>query len=182
MEIKSVAFRESRIDKIVLIAWRRGQLKHSFSKACCLVLYTLIFASLCSAERGVLVVHVSDIHNQAVPGVELSTKGPSESDTTDRFGRALIKVNPATKVNSWIVLQIIRSPKGKDLVFISPSDGSTPPTGSLPSLLQGNSDCCSAEMVQSMELSAPLPASNGAEGKIHMGQKLSNAARFMTTS
>jgi hypothetical protein len=74
------------------------------------------------AEKGVLVVQVSDIHSRPVPAVGIAVQGSSESATTDRFGRTRIKLNPQTNVNDWIVLQIVQSPPSKDLVFTSPWD------------------------------------------------------------
>jgi tetratricopeptide (TPR) repeat protein len=93
-----------------------------FAKFLLLVFCMLVLIAVCHAEKGTLVIQVSDIHNQPVANVELAAKGSSESGITDRFGRARIKLDPQTKVNDWIILQITRSPAGKDLVFISPWD------------------------------------------------------------
>jgi tetratricopeptide (TPR) repeat protein len=90
--------------------------------ALCLALCILAFATACHAERGYLVIQVADIHNQPVAGIELATKGSSESGTTDRFGRTRIKLDSQIKVNDWVAMQIVRSPQGKDLVLISPWD------------------------------------------------------------
>jgi hypothetical protein len=82
----------------------------------------LALGTACWAEKSVLVVHVADIYGQPVVAVELAAQGSSESGKTDRFGRTRIKLGPQLKVNDWIALQIVHSPAGKDLVFISPWD------------------------------------------------------------
>jgi hypothetical protein len=82
----------------------------------------LLFATFCSAEKGYLVVQLSDIHDKPMVGVKLAVKGSLESGTSDPAGRARIKLDPQTKVNDWIALLILQSPKGKDPVFISPWD------------------------------------------------------------
>jgi hypothetical protein len=88
-----------------------------------LVLFgTLLLAPLCSAEKSYLVIQVSDIHDKPVVAVNLAVKGSSESGISDSAGRARIKLDPQAKVNDWIALLILQSPKGKDLVFISPWD------------------------------------------------------------
>ena len=81
-----------------------------------------LFTTAGWAEKGYVVIHVSDIHERPIAGVELATDGASESGITDRFGRARIKLSPQVKANDWLALQIVRSPAGKDLVFISPWD------------------------------------------------------------
>jgi tetratricopeptide (TPR) repeat protein len=83
---------------------------------------TLLFAPICSAEKSYLVVQVSDIHDKPLVAVKLAVKGSSESGTSDPAGRARIKLDPQSKANDWIALLILESPKGKDLVFISPWD------------------------------------------------------------
>ena len=97
-------------------------MKYLLWKPLRLVVCVLALAISCRAEKGILVIQVSDIHNQPVESVELATKGSSESGVTDRFGRTRIKLDFQIKLNDWIALQIVKSPKEKDLVFISPWD------------------------------------------------------------
>jgi tetratricopeptide (TPR) repeat protein len=101
---------------------RKTVVEYPFGKTLRLALCIFAFVRACHAERGYLVIQVADIHNQPVAGIELATKGSSESGTTDRFGRTRIKLDSQIKVNDWVAMQIVRSPKGKDLVLISPWD------------------------------------------------------------
>jgi len=97
--------------------------EYSFRKSLRLALCVIAFATTCQAEKPYLVIQVADIHNQPVAGIEIAAKGSSESGTTDRFGRARIKLDTQAMVNDWVVIQIVKSPAGKDLKLISPWDG-----------------------------------------------------------
>jgi tetratricopeptide (TPR) repeat protein len=96
--------------------------EHLFRKSLRFVVGFVVFATACQAEKSYLVVQVADLHGQPITGLELATKGSSESGTTDRLGRTRIKLDSQIKVNDWVAMQIVRSPKGKDLVLISPWD------------------------------------------------------------
>lgn len=99
-------------------------MRASFGKSLSFVSFVLALTISCRAEPGILVVHIKDIYGRPVAGVELAAEGSSESATSDRFGRARIKIDPHTRANEWISLQLVASPLGKDFVLISPWDSS----------------------------------------------------------
>jgi hypothetical protein len=60
----------------------------------------ILLLALCGtglAERGFLVVQVKDIQKQPVQGLEIAIEGSGEPGTTDRLGRARVKLDPQTK-------------------------------------------------------------------------------------
>src|ERR1035438_4638415 len=72
------------------------------------------------AETGVLVVHIKDVQQNPVAGLQIGVEVDGGSATTDSNGEARIKLAPQTKEKSWVSLQIVKSPPGKDLVMVSP--------------------------------------------------------------
>ena len=89
----------------------------------------LLFISLASlclacpivwAESGYLVLHVKDVQQHPVAGVQIGVEGDGGSATTDPKGKARIKLAPQTKEKSWVSLQIEKSPPDKDWVMVSP--------------------------------------------------------------
>jgi len=80
----------------------------------------LAVASSLSAEQGVLVVQVRDIHKRAVPGLQLRAEGGNVSPATDVAGVARIALAPQTRSGDRVRLQLVKPPR--DLVFISPWD------------------------------------------------------------
>jgi tetratricopeptide (TPR) repeat protein len=89
-----------------------------------LVALPLALCSASWAEKGIMVVQVKDIQKKPVPGAEIAIEGSGEPGMTDRLGRARVKLDPQTKVNDWVFLQI-KPPAGRDLVLISPWDERT---------------------------------------------------------
>ncbi|MGO9519868.1 MAG: tetratricopeptide repeat protein [Candidatus Korobacteraceae bacterium] len=92
-------------------------------------LLLISLASLCLAcpiawaETGYLVLHVKDVHQHPVGGLKIGVEGDSGSAAfTDSEGKARIRLAEQTKVGSWIFLQIVKSPSGKDLAIVSPWD------------------------------------------------------------
>src|SRR5271165_4429259 len=89
-------------------------------------LLLIIIASLClacqiaRAETGILVLHVKDVQQHPVAGLQIGVEGDGGSGTTDPKGKARIKLAPQTTVKGWVSLQIERSPPGKDWVMVSP--------------------------------------------------------------
>lgn len=99
--------------------WPASRLCRRFFAAGLLV---LALVSQCAAEQGVLVVHVEDVGGHPVSGVEIGTRGDGGAAVTDRNGKARIKLAPQTRANTWITLQVVASPAGKDYVMVSPWD------------------------------------------------------------
>lgn len=98
-------------------------IEYLFRKPLCIGLLIFIFIARCFAEQEVLVVQINDVQNRAVVGIVIRVEGASEPDKSDSHGLARIKLAANTKVNDWIHVQIVESPRGKDLVLISPWDG-----------------------------------------------------------
>src|ERR1022692_3704186 len=88
-----------------------------------LLLMALLFCCVSYAEQGILVVHAKDVHGQTVVGLEIGPEGEGSSAVTLKGGVARIQLAKQTKAGSWVFLQIITSPKGHDLVMVSPWDG-----------------------------------------------------------
>src|SRR5437588_7315246 len=99
-------------------------MRHFVQKSVC-ILIALFSTIVCCAEQGYLVVQVNDIQDHPIAGMEIAAKGASEPATTDRKGLARIKLDSQTKVNAWVMLQIIKSPASKDFVLVSPWDSRT---------------------------------------------------------
>src|SRR5271165_5311076 len=89
-------------------------------------LLLILLTSLCLAcpiawaETGFLVLHVKDVQQHPVAGVQIGVEGDGGSGTTDPKGKARIKLAPQTTVKSWLSLQIEKSPPDKDWVMVSP--------------------------------------------------------------
>jgi len=77
------------------------------------------------AEAGVLVVHVEDVQQRPIAGVQIGVKGDGGSAVTGDDGKARIRLAQQTKENRWVFLQIVRSPSGKDFVMVSPWEHNT---------------------------------------------------------
>jgi tetratricopeptide (TPR) repeat protein len=77
------------------------------------------------AESGVLVIRVKDVHRQPIAGLQIGVEGDGGSATTGDDGKARIALAKDTKENSWVSLQILKSPRGKDMVMVSPWDYKT---------------------------------------------------------
>ncbi len=77
------------------------------------------------AETGILVVHVEDVHGHPVAGLKIGVKGDGGSAFTEEDGRARIRLANQTQAKSFVSLQIVKSPPGKDLVMVSPWDSRT---------------------------------------------------------
>jgi tetratricopeptide (TPR) repeat protein len=76
-------------------------------------------------EAGVLVVHVKDAQRHPVSGIRIGVEGDGGSSTTGGDGKARIPLAKQTKEKSWVSLQILDSPPGKDFVMVSPWDYKT---------------------------------------------------------
>ena len=77
------------------------------------------------AEAGVLVVHVKDVQRHPIHGLQIGVEGDGGSSVTGADGKARISLANQTKTKSWVSLQILKSPPGKDFVMISPWDDKT---------------------------------------------------------
>jgi len=72
------------------------------------------------AESGILVVHVEDVQERPIAGVQIGVKGDGGYATTGHDGKARIPLAKQTRANSEVDLQILGSPPGKDFVMVSP--------------------------------------------------------------
>ena len=92
-----------------------------------LLLSTLLCltSSPVSAEAGILVVHVKDVQRRPIKGVQIGVEGDGGSSTTGDDGKARIPLAKQSKQKSWVSLQILRSPQGKDFMIVSPWDYKT---------------------------------------------------------
>jgi tetratricopeptide (TPR) repeat protein len=99
-------------------------------------LYRLLFALLLGtfvpaasrptlAESGILVVHVKDVQHHPIRGVEIGVEGDGGFSITGDDGKARIKLARDTREKSWVALQILKSPPGKDFMMVSPWDYKT---------------------------------------------------------
>ncbi len=77
------------------------------------------------AESGILAVHVKDAQRRPISGVQIGVEGDGGSSITGDDGKARIALAKDTKEKSWVSLQILKSPPGKDLVMASPWDYKT---------------------------------------------------------
>jgi hypothetical protein len=83
----------------------------------------MLAAYTLNAEQGILVVHVKDAQGGPVVGLEIGPEGDGSTAITLKGGIARISLARQTKAGSWVSLQVVTSPKGRDLVMISPWDG-----------------------------------------------------------
>jgi len=92
-----------------------------------LLLSTLLCATSLAtlAESGFLVIHVRDVQERPIAGLEIGVKGDGGSATTGDDGKARIQLAKQTKENDWVSLQILHSPPGKDFMMVSPWDYGT---------------------------------------------------------
>jgi len=92
-----------------------------------LLLSTLLCATSLAtrAESGILVVHVKDVQERPIAGLQIGVKGDGGSATTGDDGKARIPLAKETKENDWVSLQILHSPPGKDFMMVSPWDYAT---------------------------------------------------------
>ena len=81
-----------------------------------------LVTSAARAEDGILVVHVKDVQKRPIAGLQIGIEGDGGSSITGDDGKARIRLANQTKVKSWVFLQILSSPPGKDFVMVSPWD------------------------------------------------------------
>ncbi|HVF59064.1 MAG TPA: hypothetical protein VNJ70_04545 [Thermoanaerobaculia bacterium] len=56
----------------------------------------ILFPSSLAAEHEILVLHVKDTKGKPVANVDFTPEGDASKGTTDKFGKARIKLAPAT--------------------------------------------------------------------------------------
>jgi tetratricopeptide (TPR) repeat protein len=81
-----------------------------------------LYPALLRAEEGILVVHVKDSQDHPIGGMQIGVEGDGGSVITGGDGKARIRLAKQTKEKSWVSLQIVKSPPGKDYVIVSPWD------------------------------------------------------------
>ncbi len=77
------------------------------------------------AETGFLVLHVRNVQRRPIIGLQIQENGDdgeARSAITDQNGKARIRLAPQTTENSWVSLQIVKSPPGANLMMVSPWD------------------------------------------------------------
>lgn len=74
------------------------------------------------AEAGILVVHVEDVQQHPISGVEIGVKGDGGTAVTGDDGKARISLAGQTRGKGWVLLEIVRSPAGRDFEMVSPWD------------------------------------------------------------
>src|SRR5262249_37824269 len=88
----------------------------------------LLSTFLCSThvlawgEQGILVVHAQDLQGRPVSGLQIGVEGDGGSVFTNDDGKARIPLAKNTRENTWVTLQILKSPRGRDLQMVSPWD------------------------------------------------------------
>ncbi|HEY0795860.1 MAG TPA: tetratricopeptide repeat protein, partial [Acidisarcina sp.] len=84
-------------------------------------IYLMLLPWLALAENGKLVIHIADPQARPVQGIWLSTAGDGGGEAeSDATGRVRLSLAAQTKANTWVTIQIVRSPKKKDFVLASP--------------------------------------------------------------
>ena len=87
------------------------------------ILALLLWAGTASAEKGVLILHVKDVKDRPMAGVQIGTEGDGAiGPPSDRAGKTRVRIAPQTQPGHRVTLQIVASPPKTDLVFISPWD------------------------------------------------------------
>ena len=74
------------------------------------------------AEAGVLVVSIIDASAHPVANIQIGVEGDGGTAITGDDGRARIPLARDTRANTWVKLQILTSPPGKDYTMVSPWD------------------------------------------------------------
>jgi uncharacterized protein YkwD len=94
--------------------WRAGLL---------LIVFLLVTCTML-AEEGVLVLVVMDTEQHPFANVRIGAAGDAGAPQfTDQNGKARLRLAPNTKPAVWVTLQLVGTPNGLDLAFISPYDG-----------------------------------------------------------
>lgn len=94
-------------------------------RSACGVLGLLALCGVAWTEDGILVVHVSDLNERPINGVQLAAIGSSTGPPT-AAGTTRIRLAPGIRPGHWVTLQIVAHRQGKDLVFVSPWDSRVP--------------------------------------------------------
>jgi hypothetical protein len=71
---------------------------------------------LVSADTGRLVVRVSDPQERPVRGLQIGLKNGGGTATTDDDGKAVIPLAQGTGEHSFVSVQLVSSPRGKELI------------------------------------------------------------------
>jgi hypothetical protein len=87
--------------------------------------WSAVTGAITRAEERMLVVHVEDAQKHPLSGMQIGVKGDGGSSVTTDDGKARIRLAQQTKPGSWVSLQILKSPRGKDFVLNSPWNGRT---------------------------------------------------------
>src|ERR1700686_2581707 len=94
----------------------------TFNFICFICVWACLSSDFLWAESGMLVVHVKDVQRHPISGVQVGVEGDGGSSHTGDDGKARILLAKETKEKSWVSIQILSSPPGKDYVMVSPWD------------------------------------------------------------
>lgn len=98
-------------------------MSHSrFALSAWLLLLLSSLRPLAWAEKGILTVNVTDPQGHPVRGLQIGLKFGGGSDTTVDNGTASIPLALGTNEHSFVMLQIVSSPPGRNLALLSPYD------------------------------------------------------------
>ena len=86
------------------------------------LLFVLTLTATANAEKGILILNVTDTKDVVIAGVEIGPEGDGSTGRTDGKGKARIKLAPQTQPGHRVTLRVFSSPAQRDLVFISPWD------------------------------------------------------------
>jgi tetratricopeptide (TPR) repeat protein len=95
-------------------------MRHRSKIAILPALVLCLTSALTWAESGILVVHVKDVHEHPIAGIQIGVTGDGGSATTGDDGKARIPLAKQTKENDRVRLQILPSGRGKNFVMVSP--------------------------------------------------------------
>jgi len=87
----------------------------------CIISSVFLLGTSLPVEKGVMVLHVSDVKGRSVTDVCLSTRGDGSSACTDQNGKARLELAPETQPGDQVSLQIAAGSES-DWVFIDPYD------------------------------------------------------------
>ena len=106
------------------LKWALSRFPHANRAAIIALCLCLVLTSprKLQAQLPSLLLQVEDVQRRPVRGLEIGIEGPGGSALTGDDGKALVALPKGVTEAGWVSLEIIRSPKGKELDIISPWD------------------------------------------------------------
>jgi tetratricopeptide (TPR) repeat protein len=90
-----------------------------------LIVFLCAVPSRVWGEAGKMSVQIQDAYERPIADVEIGIKGIGDSKVSGSDGKVQLALGKDTNENDYVILQIVHSPRGKDLVIISPWDART---------------------------------------------------------